>query len=307
MDLTQVATPQDATLDFGDLKPGTYTLCEVDMPIDWFSSLEDDPYNGDRTEDAEAGTATVCIEIELEPGEAESIAVDNTRPETLVLKEGNLLVHDGDTITYTFDVSNKGNTPLENVSVADPKCDADPVRDSANDSNSDADALLEPAGTPDATKSEVWRFTCTKVLGAHADDEENPVVNVATAHAFDLQGNEVTDTDDHKTTIIHPDIELNKELRRAGDGEWSDDEAGDDPIQVHVGDTIEYRLDGDQRGRHAAHDHRDERSDVRRRARARRRRHQRQRQARPGRVVGLPLLTTWSRRRTPIRSSTPPR
>ena len=139
VELTQTATPQDATLDFGNLKPGTYTLCEVDMPIDWFSSLEDDPYNGDRTEDVEAGTATVCIEFEIEPGEAVSFAVDNTRPETLVLKEGNLLVHDGDTITYTFDVSNKGNTPLENVSVVDPKCDTGTITpgDSANDSNSD--------------------------------------------------------------------------------------------------------------------------------------------------------------------------
>src|SRR3712207_7103665 len=53
------------------------------------------------------------------------------------------LVHHGDTITYTFDVSNAGNTPLKNVSVVDERCDTAPVRDAAHDKNDDGDALLE--------------------------------------------------------------------------------------------------------------------------------------------------------------------
>ena len=235
-------TDAAGNLSFGNLKPGNYTLCEIDMPAGWHSSLEEPPFNGQVTDNPD-DTTTVCIAIVLQPGENESIEVDNTKPSTLVLKEGNVFVHHGDTITYTFNVSNSGNTPLENVSVVDPRCDSAPVRDAANDSNADGDALLENPGE-NGTSSEVWRFTCTSAVPAeHSDAEENPIHNVATAHAFDLAGNEVTDTDDHDTTIIHPAIAVNKTLRREGDSEYSDGELGDDPIKVHVGDTIEYRFE----------------------------------------------------------------
>ncbi len=49
-------------IEFGNLVPGPYTLCEVDMPIAWHSSLEEAPYNGTRTENVAAGTAKVCID-----------------------------------------------------------------------------------------------------------------------------------------------------------------------------------------------------------------------------------------------------
>jgi hypothetical protein len=244
VDITKDTQTDGNPLSFGNLKPGSYTLCEVGMPIDWHSSLENAPHNGERTEDEQAGTAKVCVAIAIEPGEAETVTVDNTRPSTLVIKEGNVLVHHGEAISYTFNVSNNGNTPLEDVSVEDDRCDDAPVRDAANDRNADGDALLEGEGTPDATKSEVWRFTCTRVVSAeHDDEEENPIHNVATAHAFDLAGNEVTATDDHDTTIIHPGIGVNKTLRREGDEGYLDGDAGDDPIKVHVGDTIEYRFE----------------------------------------------------------------
>ena len=50
---------------FDNLRPDTYTLCEVDMPIEWHSSLERPPHNGTRTEDDAANTARVCIEIDI--------------------------------------------------------------------------------------------------------------------------------------------------------------------------------------------------------------------------------------------------
>jgi hypothetical protein len=201
VDITKNTSEDGNPLSFGHLKPGDYTLCEIGLPTGWHSSLGPDV------------DGNACVELEIEPGEAETFAVDNTEPKTLVIKEGNKQVHHGDTITYTFDVSNAGNTPLKDVSVEDERCDSDPVRDAAHDQNDDGDALLETG--------EVWRFTCTMVVPEeHSDEEENPIVNVATAHAFDQAGNEVTDTDTHSTTIIHPAIVVEKtgaEFAYAGD------------------------------------------------------------------------------------------
>jgi len=190
VDVTKNTADDGNPLSFGHLKPGAYTLCEINLPAGWFSSL------------GKVVDGKVCVELAIEAGEAEAVPVDNTRPETLVIKEGDKLVHHGDTITYTFDVSNKGNTPLQDVSVEDDRCDEDPVRDPAHDQNDDGDALLETG--------EVWRFTCTMVVPEHGAEEENPIVNTATAHAFDKDGNEVTDTDTHETTIIHPAISVQK-------------------------------------------------------------------------------------------------
>jgi hypothetical protein len=69
VDLTRT-TAGGNPLDFGQLAPGAYTLCETDLPAGWTSSL---------------GTAvdgTACVDLTLEPGEAETVAVDNTRPAT---------------------------------------------------------------------------------------------------------------------------------------------------------------------------------------------------------------------------------
>jgi hypothetical protein len=213
------STADGNPLAFGHLKPGTYTLCEIGLPEGWFSSL------------GQAVDGKVCVELALEAGEAEAVPVDNTRPETLVIKEGNLLVHHGDTITYTFDVSNKGNTPLKDVSVEDDRCDEDPVRDPANDQGNDGDEWLETG--------EVWRFTCTVVVPEeHSAEEENPILNVATARAVDKDGNEVTDTDDHKTTIIHPAMTVEKTGAAFG----------------YAGDTVTYTFKATNTGDTALHD-----------------------------------------------------
>ena len=114
--------------------------------------------------------------------------------------------------------------------------------------NSDDDDLLENPGQ-NGTSSEVWRYTCSYTLSAeHSDDEVNPIVNTVTATGEDIHGNPVTDTDDHATRILHPDIDVDKLVRVAGQTEYSGQ--GDDVngVAAHVGDTLEYQFvvtDGD--------------------------------------------------------------
>ena len=129
------------------------------------------------------------------------------------------MVHHGDTMTFTFAVSNPGNSPLRDVHVTDDHCaavSAAPVERR----DDDGDALLEG--------SEVWVFSCTMPVPAHATGEEDPVCNVATATGEDEGGTAVTASDDHCTDIIHPKIALDKTADRA---------------TASVGDTIGYRFD----------------------------------------------------------------
>ena len=220
VDITRNTADDGNPLSFGHLKPGDYTLCEIGLPAGWFSSL------------GQAVDGNVCVELEIEPGEAETFAVDNTRPQTIVLKTGKEFVHHGDTITYTFDVSNAGNTPLTDVSVEDDRCDTQPVRDPANDQGNNGNALL------DSGIGEVWRFTCTMVVPEHGAGEENPIVNTATAHATDQAGNPVSDDSTYSTTIIHPAITVEKTGAAFG----------------YAGDTITYTFKATNSGDTPLHD-----------------------------------------------------
>jgi hypothetical protein len=118
--------------------------------------------------------------------------------------------HVGDTVTYTFTVTNAGNVPLSSVSVNDPKCDAAPSGPTGDTGN---DAVL---GT-----TETWTYTCThQVTGGDGD----PLHNVVTAEGTD-GGAPVQDTDEADVDILHPDIHVVKDA---------------DVSEAHVGDTVTY-------------------------------------------------------------------
>ena len=182
--------------------------------------------------DSSGSTATRTASIHVSPGETVHCTFTNTKlnASTLVLKEGTLQAHHGDPLTYTFDVTNTGNSPLHDVHVTDDRCS--PVSDTpTSKTNDDGDELLE--------FGEHWVFTCTYNAPAdHAADEEDPIHNIATATALDEQDQPVSDTDEHDTDLLHPDIEVDKTLRRGGSGDFVQG-----PIQVHVGDTIQYRFE----------------------------------------------------------------
>jgi len=63
------------TLDFGELPPGNYTLCELHVPAGTHSTLQDAPYNGTLD-----GLGNVCYSFSLSAGVNVTIHINNTFP-----------------------------------------------------------------------------------------------------------------------------------------------------------------------------------------------------------------------------------
>jgi hypothetical protein len=70
-----------ATLDFGVLPPGTYTLCELHVPAGTHSTLEDVVIGGDiLSKSINTTTGDVCVTFTLQAGAAKVFNIDNSRP-----------------------------------------------------------------------------------------------------------------------------------------------------------------------------------------------------------------------------------
>jgi len=72
VDIT-LSTPP-STLDFGVLKAGNYTLCELAVPAGTHSTLED------QGGVLDPNTGNVCLNFTLTAGEAKTFNIDNSRP-----------------------------------------------------------------------------------------------------------------------------------------------------------------------------------------------------------------------------------
>jgi hypothetical protein len=109
------------------------------------------------------------------------------------------LVHVGDTIAYTFEVTNTGEEDLFDVTLTDDTgiCDADPVL--VDDADGDTTLAVD----------ETWTYTCDHVATA---DDPSRLENTATVVAVNEAGGEVSDEDDAVVRIIHPDIDLDKSV-----------------------------------------------------------------------------------------------
>ena len=99
---------------------------------------------------------------------------------------------------FTFAVRNVGNSPLHDVKVTDDRCARRLRHAGRATATTTATTLLEDG--------EVWIYTCTMPVPAHATGEMDPLCNVATATGEDEQDKPVSDTDEHCTDIIHPEI-----------------------------------------------------------------------------------------------------
>jgi uncharacterized repeat protein (TIGR01451 family) len=155
-----------------------------------------------------SGTDALSQSVE---SEEDTASVDILRPAIAITKTAEPeQAHDGDTITYTYTITNPGNTPLSHVSVTDNK--AKNVTYQSGDT--DGDRRLDT--------NETWVFTATYTITA---DDVSPLVNTATVSGTDALSHTVTAQAIARVNILRPAIAITKTA---------------EPEQAHVGDNITY-------------------------------------------------------------------
>ena len=176
---------------------GTYKLTQTDIDAgkvdNTVKATGKDPNGNEVTdEDDETVTTTSIPGIELVKS-AESDHLENA--------------HAGETITYTFTVTNTGNYTLNNIKVNDPLLGGEVT-------------LNETVLAPGASTSTSATYTLTQ-----ADIDAGKVDNVASVEGTDPTGTTSTDEDDQTVTIqSNPAIKL---VKSANPGTLTGAKAGD--------------------------------------------------------------------------------
>jgi uncharacterized repeat protein (TIGR01451 family) len=115
-------------------------------------------------------------------------------PRIRLRKGGPALAHVGDTVAYTFSVTNTGGVDLTEIDLTDPRCDTTPDRTDVGN----GDAIL--------AVDESWAFACDHTIVAADGDPVHNEAMVTGVH----EGGTVSDADTHDIDLIHPDVDLEK-------------------------------------------------------------------------------------------------
>jgi uncharacterized repeat protein (TIGR01451 family) len=105
--------------------------------------------------------------------------------------------YEGYTITYTYTITNPGNTPLSAISVIDDKAGNITYEGGYQSGDANEDENLDT--------DESWVFTATYNVTA---DDDSPLVNNATATGVDALAQTVTARDTASVTIIKLEVEI---------------------------------------------------------------------------------------------------
>jgi hypothetical protein len=183
------STADGNPVSFGALAPGDYTLCEIDLPANWHSSL------------GVAANGRVCTQLTLTAGEQGEFTVDNTTPAIGLLKEVRkagdagwakaATLQVGQLAEYRLTVTNEGVGPLIDVVVTDDRCDSAPAYVGGDTDN---DAELD--------ETETWTYRCDHVITA---GDGASFVNTAKVDATDKRQNPVEDTDTATVKVTTPE------------------------------------------------------------------------------------------------------
>ncbi len=172
--------------------------------------------------DSLTDVATRTASYAIAPGETVTCSFTNqlVTVQPVVVKAGPEYAYHGDTLTFTFQVTNPAGGDLTSVQVSDDRCA--PVNVSSR---------RDSGGAPDATPAvlnigDVWVYECSMAAPAHTAGEPNPTVNTVTVTAVDEFDRPVSDTDQHSTRILHPAIDIEKS----------------GPATAQAGDAVTYGL-----------------------------------------------------------------
>lgn len=195
---------RDGETSTTSVSPGSFTVTENDPRPQGYKLVGLDCAETTPNSTVSAGAAVSSerkASIVADPGETVTCTYTNRKvlAQAVVVKVGDVFAYHGDTVTYSFTVTNAGNSPLANVVVSDDKC---PNVTGPTKSGGNQDALLETG--------ESWVYTCSYVIAAHVDGEADPIVNTATVDAVDEFDRPVGDTDTHSTDLLHQAVVLDK-------------------------------------------------------------------------------------------------
>lgn len=122
------------------------------------------------------------------------INYETEAPAISVVKTGPTYAHEGDTIGYTYKVSNTGDVPLSGVAVTDDLG----ITVSYESGDTNGDSMLDTG--------ETWTFTASYLV----PEGLGPVENTAEASGTSPHDTTVTATDDWSVVVLHPDISVTK-------------------------------------------------------------------------------------------------
>jgi uncharacterized repeat protein (TIGR01451 family) len=197
---------------------GSSMLVEVANGITWVTNLEGEIWVIANGVELQVPQGMTCI---IRAGQSPQLLYSGgwwgggsspaINPDIAVTKTAEpTQAHEGDTITYTYTVTNTGNTPLSDISVSDDK--AEDVTYQDGDTNEDS-----KLGT-----DETWTFTASYEVTA---EDVSPLVNTASASGTDALSQTVIAWATASVDILRPAIDISKEA---------------DTAEAHEGDTITY-------------------------------------------------------------------
>jgi hypothetical protein len=127
----------------------------------------------------------------------DEVFVEPINPAIAVVKSGPSAAHVDDVVTYTFTVTNPGDTGLSNVTVTDDRCAEAPALQSMAGGNEDD--VLEPG--------ETWTYTCAYTV---TEADGAAVENTVDVAGTDVLDTTVTTTDTFTFPVLHPGITIDK-------------------------------------------------------------------------------------------------
>jgi uncharacterized repeat protein (TIGR01451 family) len=153
-------------------------------------------------------------------------------------------VHDGDSVTYHFVVTNSGPDALENVAVTDS------LYSSCNRTTAQLLTLITAQGNHDnlLDTGESISYDCTVPISHASEDASHNVTNTATVTGNAKDDGTVSDTDDATVHVIHPAILITKTVCVTQAAQAFPRSvpvcagANDPPLVVHVGDQLTYHI-----------------------------------------------------------------